>query len=159
MTRSELFDLMCSTKEAALRAYELPKSDLEKRYAPGKWTVREVLHHLADAEFVYLWRYLRGVAEPGAGVYGFDQDAWCRNLAYPQRHVLLSRELFHSARNMALYYLETLPETVFAHTIHHSEAGELPLSKVLDYWSTHTQHHLGQIHAACEGRVWTPPGG
>lgn len=153
----EILPLLRTTRDQVLQRYDTPESDLIKTYAPGKWNVRQLLVHLADCEFVYLWRLCRGLAEPGSGVYGFDQDAWQRALSYMERPLPLCRDLFLVARTQTIYYAETMPESALEQTIRHSEAGTMSVGRVLAYLAAHTRHHLEQIDAALEGRIWKSP--
>jgi len=154
--RDEILTVLRTTRDRLLQRYDTPESDLAKSYAPGKWTVRQILVHLADCEFVYLWRLCRALAEPGSGVHGFDQDAWQDALHYAERPLPMCRDLFLVARSQVIYYAETMPDSAFEQTIRHSEAGTLSVGRVLGYLAAHTQHHLEQIDAALEGQVWKP---
>ncbi|GMU94155.1 MAG: hypothetical protein AMXMBFR4_32130 [Candidatus Hydrogenedentota bacterium] len=156
MIHDQPLTLLRTTRDRLLPLYDTPELDLAKSYAPGKWTVRQILVHLADCEFVYLWRLCRGLAEPGSEVHGFDQDAWQEALHYAERPLPMCRDLFLVARSQVIYFAETMPETAVERTIRHSEAGTMSVGRVLEYLAVHTQHHLEQIDAALDGRVWKP---
>ncbi|MBI2434587.1 MAG: DinB family protein [Candidatus Hydrogenedentes bacterium] len=145
-----------ATRNELLPLFDAPENVLVKRYAPGKWTIHELLCHLADAESVYLWRVCRAMAEPGAPVEGFDQDRWATGLNYPGRSLEAARQLFEGTRGQLLSYLERLQPELLAHTVTHSERGPLTLEQLIATVASHTEHHLTQIRAAKEGRTWEP---
>ncbi len=67
-----------STKAETLKFFELTDEELDKSYEPGKWTVRYILHHLADAETVLFERIRRVISEPRQVLWALDQDAWAQ---------------------------------------------------------------------------------
>ena len=159
MNRDELIESFTRSRDAVIEQFEAPKSELSQSYAPGKWTVRELLVHLTDCEVAYLWRLCRGLAEPGSRVEAFDQDAWARELNYTSRPLPICRDLFLAARNHLIYLLEAHEDGALDHQFHHSEAGVLTLRKGISGFAQHTEHHLEQIAAAREGREWKPEEG
>ena len=53
--------------------------------APGKWSIRQIIAHLADSELVFAHRFRQVIAEENPTLVAFDQDAWARNLDYSRR--------------------------------------------------------------------------
>jgi len=157
MTRDELIASFVRSRDAVLAQFDAATPDLCKSYAPGKWTVQQLLVHLADCEMVYLWRTCRALAEPGSSCAGFDQDAWANELNYVSRPLTISRDLFFGARNQLVYFLESHEDGALERRFVHSEVGVLTLRKGLTGFARHTEHHLDQIGAAREGRVWKAP--
>jgi hypothetical protein len=156
MNPHALIEALEQSRDAVLAHFEAPEAELGRAYGPGKWTARQILHHLADAEFVYLWRVCRAIAESGAPVAGFDQDAWAAALDYHHRPLDVSRSLFKSSRAMLLHCVVTLSGDAWTRTVRHSEAGVIPLDRLVQGHAKHTAHHLEQIEAARAGREWTP---
>jgi uncharacterized damage-inducible protein DinB len=149
--------LMQSAADTAA-LFDASDADLAKTYGPGKWSIRQILVHLADAEFVYLWRVSRAIAETGSPVEGFNQDLWAERLRYDQRSLLVSKALFESSRSQLLEYVGVVTEAELHHTVQHSEHGPIPLWTLLQGHAAHCEHHLDQIEAAQEGRIWQPTG-
>ncbi len=156
MTRDDLIDSFTRSRDAVHFQFDSATPDLSKTYAPGKWTVQQLLVHLADCEMVYLWRSCRALAEPGSSCAGFDQDAWANELNYDSRPLAISRALFLGARNQLIYLLEAHEDHALDRQFNHSEVGVMTLRKGLAGFARHTEHHLEQIVAAREGRVWMP---
>lgn len=156
MPLTHLKERLRQTRIELTTFFDAPENVLVKRYAPGKWTVRELLCHLADAEMVYLWRVCRALAEPGAAVEGFDQDVWAEELHYNERSLEVSRNLFEANRAQLLYYVEGILPEQMDNTVQHSERGVLSLRQLLDTVASHTEHHIEQMKAARDGEPWTP---
>jgi len=66
--------------------------------APGKWSIRQIVAHLADSELVAAERFRRVIAEDDPILAGFDQEAWVRNLDHPRRKPKQSLESFRRVR-------------------------------------------------------------
>src|SRR6202165_1365117 len=76
----------------------VPVAKLRKRPAPGKWSVAEILAHLADSEMVRGWRMRQILGAPGTPIQAFDQDAWAISGHYAKRAPRTSVELFRVLR-------------------------------------------------------------
>ncbi len=148
MKRAELLESLSNSRYAVLEHFDLPPQDRTKTYAPGKWTVRQILAHLADMELVWLYRVSRGLAEPGRAVEAIDGDRWALGLDYASRPILINKELFHSARSQILYYIEALPESRLQQQVYHPEVGTVTVWELLEMLAGHTEHHLAQIDKA-----------
>ena len=71
-----------AARERTLRYFDLGEEQLALTYAPGKWSVKYLLHHLADAETVLYDRIRRTISEPRQVLWAFDQDKWATGLNY-----------------------------------------------------------------------------
>jgi len=144
----ELIAKLTDTKERTLEFFELPEVDLGKTYGDGKWNIRQILNHLADAETVLYERIRRAISKPGQVIWAFDQDAWADKLRYNQFPLPINKEIYGSVRTSIIYladeYYETLGENEFVH----SETGIRTLKDEFDKVAGHNQHHLNQIAKA-----------
>jgi hypothetical protein len=129
-----------------------------KSYAPGKWTARQILCHITDAELVYQVRTRFILCDPGCQILGFDQDKWVKILAFPQRDLLTMRRLFTTARESMIELVDYLPEQIFGRSGIHSESGEIRAWDVVGKAATHNMQHYGQLIAIREGKSWAPAG-
>jgi hypothetical protein len=143
-------ELLRSTKEQTLPCFDLDEKKLTMTYAPGKWTAKEILHHLADAETVLYDRIRRAISEGRPVVWAFDQDAWCNYINYKVQPLWISKAIYASVRdgviNLAEQYYEVLGKNEFIH----SETGVRTLKDEIDKVANHNLHHLNQIKAALE---------
>jgi hypothetical protein len=136
------------TRDETLRYFSLGQPDLLRRYAPGKWSVRFVLHHLADSETVLFDRIRRVLSEPRQVLWVFDQDAWATGLDYSRVPLDISRQVFESVRNAIIYYAGIHYEKKGHLEFVHSVTGVRTLKDEFDKVVSHNEHHLGQIRAA-----------
>jgi hypothetical protein len=143
-------ELNC-TKEKTLAYYELPEHKLNNTYAAGKWTVREILVHLADAESVLHERIKRVIAEPFQVLWAFDQDLWCINLDYKNFPLTISRDLYQANRDSILYIAENLYASNQEKTFVHSITGLRTLKEEMEKVAAHNDAHLHQIQKALAG--------
>lgn len=151
----QLLRELATTRDETLRYFSLGEAELGRSYGPGKWPVRFILLHLADSETVLFDRIRRVLSEPRQVIWFYDQDAWARGLDYAQVPLELSREVYRSVREAIIYYASRFYETKGHLEFVHSITGVRTLKDEFDKVAWHNEHHLQQIRAAVEGRLWT----
>lgn len=144
----DIFEALERTRAETLPLFELPASGLAKIYAPGKWNVRAILHHLADAETVLYERIRRIISEPRGVIWAFDQDAWAKRLDYATRPLPLSRDIYATVRTGILHEARNHYGRDGKLEFVHSEAGVRTLKDEFDKVAGHNAHHLAQIRRA-----------
>lgn len=115
-------------------------AQLDEPLAPGKWSVRQVLIHLADTEMVFAFRIRQTLAEPGHTIQPFDQDLWAKH--YDAYDALAAIRLFVAAREWNVALLRTLPADAFALTVTHPERGAMTLQTIVETMGGHDVNHL-----------------
>jgi len=143
-----LCDRLEQTREETLRCFGLGEADLARTYAPGKWSVRYVLHHIADSETVFFERIRRTLSEPRPVLWVAQQDAWAKGLDYSRLPLDLSRRVFESVRAAVLYYAGEHYERSGHLEFVHSVTGLRTLKDEFDKVANHNAHHLAQIRTA-----------
>lgn len=113
--------------------------------APGQWSIRQIIAHLADAELVGAHRMRAVIAEDNPTLTGFDQNAWTRNLDYAQRKPKQSLESFRRQRAENYDLLKNLPESAFWRTGNHTEIGTVTLLKLVEGYAEHAESHARQM--------------
>jgi hypothetical protein len=113
--------------------------------APGKWSVRQIMAHLADAELVGGHRFRQVIAEDHPTLTGYDQEAWARRLGYENRKPKNSLETFRRLRAENYELLKSLPETDFERTGNHTERGSVTLGDLLETYVRHAESHAAQV--------------
>lgn len=121
-------------------------SELDYVPAPGKWSVRQVVAHLADSEIVAADRFRRVIAEENPTLAGYDQDAWARNLNYGRRRTSDSLDTFRRLRAENWELLKDLPDAAFARRATHTEKGPVTLLDLLRTYAAHPEAHARQLH-------------
>ena len=137
-----------ATRDETLRCFALGEDDLARTSAPGKWSVRFVLHHLADAETVMFERIRRVLSEPRQVLWVFDQEAWARGLDYERLPLEVSRRVYESVRAAIIHYAGEHYEGSGHLEFVHSVTGTRTLKDEFDKVASHNEKHLGQIRAA-----------
>ncbi len=127
---------------------------LRQSYAPGKWTAKEILCHIADTELVLHMRARYMLSEPYVQIVPFDQDKWARTLAYKQRNLTLTRRLWVSNREALIELVDLVPEPLFGREGKHPEHASYRAWDAVNYVESHARHHYGQLLAIRDGRPW-----
>lgn len=111
---------------------------------PGKWSIREIIHHLADSEMLAAVRLRRLVAEDRPGIRAADVGGYVRRLFY-DRPAQTSLELFRVVRTSTVEILERMTDADWAREGVHSETGRFTAEKWLEVFSQHADTHAEQI--------------
>jgi DinB superfamily len=135
-------------RSQTLKYFDLSEEQLELRYAPGKWPIRFIPHHLADAESVLYDRIRRVLSEPRQVLWAFDQDAWAAGLDYSRIPLEHSRRLYDAVRTGVIYQARLRYDSAGHREFVHSATGVRTLKDEFDKVASHNQHHLGQIETA-----------
>jgi len=157
-SRAEAVNQMTANRDAILPFFAVSAEVAARTYAPGKWTLRQVLIHIADSETVNFDRLRRLAAEDKPWLLAFDQDLWKQRLEYDRRDLALTGVLFNATRAAAIDLVKVLTEAVDARQGVHNEAGIRTFGEQIAICWRHAAHHLEQVRAAAGGRLWTPAG-
>jgi uncharacterized damage-inducible protein DinB len=136
-------------QETPTKLAELVKSQaadaLKQRPAPGKWSVTEILAHLADTEMVLGFRVRLIVGQPGVPIQAFDQDVWATFSHYDQIPASESLERFTVNRRDNVRLLRSLTLEQLQHHGTHTERGCETVAHVLKMWAGHDLNHRAQV--------------
>jgi hypothetical protein len=111
--------------------------------APGKWSAREILCHLADCEIVFAFRLRQTLAEPRHVIQPFDQDLWARNYAAYDAPAALA--VFIAVRDFNTRLIASLPPEAFSKPVSHPERGAMTFQTVVETMGGHDLNHIAQI--------------
>jgi len=125
----------------------VPTGKLRKRPAPDKWSVGEILAHLAEAEIVGGFRMRLILGAPGTPIAAFDQDAWVISGHYAKRDPRKSVEQFRVVREANLALLKSLTPDQWKHYGMHAERGQETIKHIVRMYAGHDLNHLRQIEA------------
>ncbi len=115
--------------------------------ASGKWSIRQIVAHVADAELVCAHRMRQMIAEENPTLIAFDQEAWTRNLDYHRRKPKQSLESFRRVRTENYELLKDLPEETFSRTGNHTQRGRVTVRMQLETMADHAESHARQMQA------------
>ena len=126
-----------------------PEEHLERSYAPGKWSVREILAHLADIELAMGFRLRQGLAEENVTLRVLDQDRWAA--CYSRLEPTLAVEAFRGLRAWNLALLATFSLDDWLKEVFHPERGPESLDLMVRFLAGHDLNHLAQLEAIAAG--------
>jgi hypothetical protein len=120
-------------------------AELQRRPAPEKWSVSEIIAHLADGEIVAAFRMRFILGSPGSPVVAYDQDKWVTSGHYDKRDAKKSVELFRLLRQANLALLDSLTPEQWTQYGIHSERGQESIEHIVRMFAGHDINHLQQI--------------
>jgi hypothetical protein len=119
----------------------------EKRFneapAPGKWSPREIVAHLADCELVFAFRWRQTLAEDNPTIQPFNQDKWAAT--YAAYDAAAALDTFSALRHWNLALLRSLPPEAFQRKVTHPERGAMTFQTLIDTAAGHDLNHLAQL--------------
>src|ERR1700733_10901391 len=111
--------------------------------APGKWSAREILCHLADCEIVFAYRLRQIVAEDHHVIQPFDQDKWAASYATYDGVAALAG--FSSVRQWNILFIKSVSPETLKKRLTHPERGEMAFKDLIETMAGHDINHLGQL--------------
>jgi len=121
--------------------------ELDARPAPGKWSAREIAHHLGDSEMAAAFRLRLLVATKAPTIAGFDQEEFARRLYY-DRPIEASIEAFKAARRTTAEILDRMTPEDWAREGTHTEHGRYTVERWLEIYAAHAHKHAQQMLVA-----------
>lgn len=113
--------------------------------APGKWSIRQVVQHLADSELVGGFRFRMVLAHDAPMLPGYDQDLWAERLRYQDADLATALNDFGVVRRATVRVLRRATPEDLKRVMRHSERGDEPLGQMLWMYAGHDLVHLAQI--------------
>ena len=120
---------------------------LTTRPSPEKWSIGEILAHLAEDEIATAWRYRQMVEHSGIALAGFDQDLWARLGNYGGRDPEESLALFRLLRDANLHFLKGLTPEQWNCCGIHTERGRITVTSLATHMAGHDANHIEQIRS------------
>jgi uncharacterized damage-inducible protein DinB len=132
---------------------DAPADALTRRPAPGKWSVVEILAHLAEDELSSTWRYRQMLEHDGVALAGFDQELWARLGDYASWTARDAFEMFRLLREANLRMLSQLSPAEWERSGQHAERGRLTVRSLADHMAGHDVNHIRQIERILGGSM------
>jgi uncharacterized damage-inducible protein DinB len=135
-----------SPKEIAAAVSGLPPDVLRYKPAPEKWSILEILGHLADIEIVYAYRLRQMLADEKPVIAPMDQDAWAKNLRYREMAAPELVAAYGLNRHHTLGLLRRLKPAELEKSAFHPELQKpMTVARLVEQMSGHGANHLAQI--------------
>ena len=129
----------------------LTEAQLSKAPAPGKWSIKQIVAHLADGEVVLGSRYRFAAAHDRPPIAGYDQDLFVEKLGVENATTEELLADFELARAVNLGLLQRLPEGAFQRVGIHAERGEESIGTMVRMYAGHDRVHLDQVETIRTG--------
>ena len=134
-----------------------PTALCTRRPAPGKWSIQEIVAHLADDELVGAYRIRLILAAPGTAIQAFDQDLWAETGRYAATDPGQGLALFRALREANLALLHRLSPAEWERAGVHAERGVESIRDIATYYAGHDLNHFAQIEAILASAGAGPP--
>lgn len=118
---------------------------LETPPAPGKWSVRDIISHLADGELVFAFRLRQTLAEDHHVIQPFDQDLWARS--YPACDASLALAVLSALRAWNIALIRSVKPADLSKPVTHPERGAMTFQTIVETMAGHDRNHIQQIEA------------
>ena len=124
--------------------------------APNKWSIHEIVIHLADSEIQSHVRCRMIIAEPGTVIPNHDEHQWSIALNYGISGVAEALDAVRLVRKMNAELLKSIAEPAWLNSCNHSIRGRITLEDWLDTYTAHIPHHIEQMERT--HKAWTTRG-
>ena len=131
----------------------LNDAQLDTPYRDGGWTVRQVVHHVADSHANAYLRFKWVIAEEYPTIKTYDQDVWA-TLPDSRLPVECSLVILDGLHERWSALLDSLPQAAWSRKAMHPERGEVTMDDLLDIYADHGAHHAGQITDLRKRKGW-----
>jgi hypothetical protein len=144
--RKELIATYAAGYDEVMNALNgFPVESLAAHPIPGKWSAREIVHHLGDSETTSAGRLRKLLVEDNPTIQGYDQDEFATKLRYNERDMAPALEAFRSARETTGQLLELMNEADWKRSGTHTESGPYSMEDWLKIYAAHAHNHAAQI--------------
>jgi hypothetical protein len=119
--------------------------ELDYQRAPGKWSARQIVHHLADSETTSGIRLRKLLVEFNPYIQSYDQDEFAIKLQYSKRPIEPSMKAIEAAIQTTSQILDLMRQEDWKRSGEHAEIGPYPVEKWLEIYAAHARNHADQI--------------
>lgn len=137
-----------TSSELARIVQSIPADRLIAAPAPGKWSARDIVAHLADTEIVFAYRLRQALAEDHHVIQPFDQDMWSKG--YESCDAASAVAVFSTVRSWNLILIGQMSAEDLARPVTHPERGTMTIRTVVETMGGHDINHLRQLAAIAD---------
>ena len=153
--RQKFIEEIAGTPASVRAAVEgLSQEQLETPYRPGGWTVRQVVHHLADSHLNSYVRFRLALTEDEPTIKPYHEDKWAELEDARTAPLEVSLALLESLHTRWVMLLKSLNDEDFARAFRHPDLGVVSLDKSLGLYAWHGRHHVAHITGLRERMGW-----
>lgn len=126
----------------------MSEKELESTYRPGGWTIRQIVHHIADSHINCYCRFRLALTEDNPVIKGYDEAAWAELPDVKQEPVEVSLQLLSSLHTRWVALLKSMDDAAFERSFVHPDMGKRSLNETTALYAWHGLHHLAHIRIA-----------
>jgi hypothetical protein len=144
---------------AALRlaVADLDDRQLDTAYRPGGWTVRQLVHHVADSHLNFYVRLKLALTEDQPTIRPYDEVRWAELADVRLAPLAISLGLLDAVHDRADRLLRTLGDSDFARTYVHPASGLHTVDYLVAMYAWHGEHHVAHVTQLRAREGWGPP--
>lgn len=149
-TKEVLYQSILMIESAPVRLRQrittLNEEELELKYRDGGWTVRQIVHHVADSHMNMWIRFKHTMTQDNPTIQPYDQNAWADSADYKSAPLESSLFIFEGVQARFSNLLKTMSEADFKRTYTHPEYNkQFTLAEATQLYAWHGMHHVAQI--------------
>jgi uncharacterized damage-inducible protein DinB len=132
----------------------LNDDQLETQYRPDGWTIKQVIHHVADSHAQSLSRFKLGLTEDSPTIKPYAEDEWAKLADGNHAPIELSLSMIDGVHGRWVLLLNSMSDDDFAKKLNHPERGLYDLDYFLSLYDWHSRHHLAHITELRKRNNW-----
>jgi uncharacterized damage-inducible protein DinB len=156
--RTWVDELAAAPERLRRRVALLGEDRLDTPYRPQGWTVRQVVHHLADSHVNGYVRFRLGLTEDAPGIKTYDEAAWAELPDAAAAGIGTSLDMLDAVHVRWVSLLRSMSPEAYARAVHHPETGPMRLDGCLALYAWHGKHHTAHIERLMEREGWVRGG-
>lgn len=130
---------------------KLTEAQLEEIYRPDSWTVRQLVHHLADSHINSYTRFRLALTEENPVIRPYEEGKWAELVDAKSGPIEVSIQLLEAVHNRWAILAASLSETDWKRTWQHPESGQGTIGDIMGLYVWHSNHHFAHIQLAFQG--------
>lgn len=153
--REHAIDKIAGAPERLFAAIKgLDEEQLNTPYRPDGWTIRQVIHHVADSHMNSFIRFKLALTEDGPTIKPYDENLWASLVDGKDAPISYSLDLLTPLHERWVLLLRSLTDADYDRKFFHPERGALTLDKNLGIYAWHGNHHIAHVTSLRERMGW-----
>jgi hypothetical protein len=150
-----LRDLKFLPNDLEVAIQNMDEAQLETPYRDGGWTVKQLVHHVADSHINAYIRFKLGLTEDNPTIKPYEENDWVKLEDVKEEPINVSITLLHALHRRWVSMLKNLDDATWQRTVFHPEQKKnISLWELLGIYSWHGKHHVAHITTLKEVKGW-----